>query len=400
MNRWANPAERGWHSGENHIHANYGYGEWYNSPETMLSQSAGEDLAVSNFMVANSDGDGIFDRKYFLGDVDPRSTDKTLLYWNQEFRSTIWGHMTLVNLSQLVEPIMTGFRDTTNPWDVPTNSDIARKTHLQKGLVNYTHVAQRPDDPYENPYTGKAIPVDVALGNIDSLDLNASYAGTVPLWYRLLNCGFRLTASAGTDTFLNRIRSRLPGGERVYVKLDGALNYDRWIEGLRPGRSFVTNGPILQLDVAGHGIGDTLQLGGPGSVRITTRAEAQFPIDRLEVVSNGVVVATAKPDRTGLSAEFDAEIPIATSGWIAVRASGPGHRDLPTGSLYAHTSPVYVTVAGASYDSSEDAEYFLKWIDRLHLAIRVRDRIPSDELRGHVQSQLDEARNVYRGLIR
>ncbi len=397
---WTNPAERGWHSGENHIHANYGYGEWYNSPESMLTQSAGEDLAVSNFMVANSDGDGIFDRRYFLGAVDPRSTDKTLLYWNQEFRSTIWGHMTLINLSQLVEPIMTGFRDTTNPWDVPTNSDIARRTHLQNGLVNYTHVAQRPDDPYENPYTGKAIPIDVALGNIDSLDLNASYAGTVPLWYRLLNCGFRLTVSAGTDTFLNRIRSRLPGGDRVYVKLDGPLSYDRWIEGLRAGRSFVTNGPMLQLEVAGHEIGDTAQLGGLGNVRVKARVDAQFPIDRLEVISNGTVVATADPDVSGLAAEFDGEIPMTTSGWIAIRASGPNHRDLPTGSQYAHTSPVYVTVAGAPYDATADAEYFLKWIDRLHLAIRVRDRVPSDELRKHVETQLDAARDVYQSLIR
>lgn len=102
----------------------------------MLVQSSGEDLAVSNFMVANSDGDGIFDRRWFSGELDPLSADRTLLYWNQEFRSTIRGHMTLVNLSQLVEPIMTGFRDTTNPWDVPTNADIARRVHLQGGLVN------------------------------------------------------------------------------------------------------------------------------------------------------------------------------------------------------------------------------------------------------------------------
>jgi len=56
-------------------------------------------------MVANSDGDGVFDREFFRGRLDARSTPRTLLYWNQEFRSTIWDHMTFANLGQLVEPI-------------------------------------------------------------------------------------------------------------------------------------------------------------------------------------------------------------------------------------------------------------------------------------------------------
>ena len=263
LKRWRNilPEWNGWYSGENHIHANYGYGEWYNTPKTMLRQCSGEGLHVCNFMVANSDMNGAFDREFFRGQPDSQSTDKTILYWNQEFRSTIWGHMTLVNLSHVVEPVFTGFKGTTNPWDIPTNSDVADRAHLQNGLVNYTHVAQRPDDPYQNPYTGKGIPVDVALGKIDTLDINASYAGTVPLWYRLLNCGFHLPASAGTDCFLNRIRSRLPGGDRVYVQIDGKLSYEKWIAGLRAGQSFVSNGPMLKLTVDGKELGDTVSVG-------------------------------------------------------------------------------------------------------------------------------------------
>ena len=41
--------------------------------------------------------------------------------------------MTLVNLNHLVEPIFTGFLRTTQPWDVPTNADIADHTHDQGG---------------------------------------------------------------------------------------------------------------------------------------------------------------------------------------------------------------------------------------------------------------------------
>jgi hypothetical protein len=399
LERWHHAAAEGWYSGENHIHANYGYGEWYNSPATMQEQCAGEDLHVCNFMVANSDGDAVFDREFFRGRPDPLSTERTLLYWNQEFRSTIWGHMTLVNLKQIVEPVFTGFKDTTNPWDVPTNADIADRAHWQNGLVNYTHVAQNPEDPYVNPYTGKGIPVDVALGRIDSLDLNASYAGTVPLWYRLLNCGFRLPASAGTDCFLNRITSRLPGGHRVYVQIDGPLTYDAWIEGLRAGRSFVTNGPMLRFAVDNQAIGDVLERPTAAEVRITASAQAQFPLDRIEVVYNGRVVATGQPAGNRMSASIDQQIPLNDSGWLAVRATGANHPDLPAGNQYAHSSPVYVVVAGQPAGSAEDARYFVQWLDRLELAVRLRDRIPTDDLQRHVASQFEAARRVYAQII-
>ncbi len=395
LERWAELPKRGWYSGENHIHANYGYGQWYNSPATMLTQCAGEGIGVCNFVVANSDTDGIFDREHFRGRLDPVSTNETLLYWNQEFRSTIWGHMTLVNLKQLVEPIMTGFKETTNPWDIPTNSDVADRTHWQGGHVNYTHVAQNPEDPYQNPYTGKGIPVDVALGKIDSLDLNASYAGTTVLWHRLLNCGFRLPASAGTDVFLNRVVSRLPGGDRVYVKIDGPLDYAKWIDGLRAGRSFVTNGPMLEFSVATAQLGDTIKLETPRELRFSAMARSHFPMAKVEVIYNGEVAVTVPLTDNKQVAELQNVIKLDRSGWLALRASGPGHVDHPVGSLDAHTSPIYVEVAGSPAGARADAELFLKWIDRLSLALRLRDRVPNDELRKHVQNQLEAARVVY-----
>jgi hypothetical protein len=63
-----------------------------------------------------------------------------------------------------------------------------------------------PSDPYHGPYTAKELPVDVALGKVDSIDvMGSNHEANLPLWYRLLNCGFRIPASAGTDCFLNRI---------------------------------------------------------------------------------------------------------------------------------------------------------------------------------------------------
>jgi TolB protein len=381
--RWAHPQAKGWHSGENHIHANYGYGHWYNHPGEMRLIVEGEGLEVANFVVANSDTDGIFDREFFRGRPDPLSTPETILYWNQEFRATLWGHMTLVDLKQLVEPLMTGFKDTTNPWDVPTNSDIADRVHVQKGHVNYTHPAQNPKDPYATAYSAKSIPVDVALGKIDSIDINGSFEATVPLWYRLLNCGFHVPASAGTDCFLNRIRSRQPGADRVYVNCEGAFSYDAWVRGLKWGRSFVTNGPILEFDS-----GRILRLDAPGSEVVRARVLSAERIDRFELIRNGEVTATGTLAADGLSGTIQEKVELNRSGWLSVRAYA--------GRLQAHASPIYVEIGGKPAGSKADAEGFLAWIDRLEDQFRTRDRAPNDDFRKHVRSQLEAAREVYR----
>lgn len=398
MERWVDQRARGWYSGESHIHANYGYGVWYNSPRTMLLQSAGEDLCVNNFMVANSDGNGVFDREYFLGRPDPASDGRTILYWNEEFRATLWGHMTLLNLKHIVEPIYTGFQNTSQPWDAPSNSDVADLTHDQNGLVNYTHPAQNVPDPYITAYSAKAMPMDVALGKIDSLDaMGANHEATVPLWYRLLNCGFRLPASAGTDCFLNRIPSRLPGSDRVYVRVEGAFSYERWIENLKAGRTFVTSGPMLELSAEGHSLGDLVRVPDGGTLRVSGKASSQFPLDRLELVRNGRVIAEAKSTGDRLSIAVEQAIPVDQSGWIALRVYGLPHRDQPGGPVFAHTSPIYLQVPGKPLDSREDAAYFLTWIDRLSADLRRRDRVPARS-RAHVESQLAAAREVYEKL--
>lgn len=388
LERWTNPAERGWYSGENHIHANYGYGEWYNTPETMLAQCAGEDLRICNFMVANSNTDGVFDREFFRGRPDPLSTAETILYWNQEFRSTSWGHMTLLSLDRLVEPIFTGFKDTTNPWDVPTNADIAERTRRQQGLANYTHVARNIGDPYLGAYSAKGLPVDVALGVIDTLDLNGAYAASVALWYRLLNCGFRLPPSAGTDCFLNRINSQLPGADRVYVRIDGAFSYKSWIDALRAGRSFVTNGPLIELTIEDKGPGDVIRLAAPRDVRVVAKVSSQFALTEVSLVHNGKTVARGRMSTDRQQGTIDAAVAAAQSGWYSLRA-------FASNQLEANSAPIYVEIADKPTASREDAEFFLKWIDRLAIELRVRDRTPDPQAKEHIEAQLEAARRVY-----
>lgn len=398
LERWINQPAKGWYSGENHIHANYGYGHWYNQPKTVLAQCAGENLNICNLVVANSDTDAVFDREFFRGRPDHLSTQETILYWNQEFRSTFWGHLTLVNLKQLVEPIFTGFKDTTNPWDVPTNSDIALETHRHHGHSNYTHPFRHLEDPYKGPYSAKGIPVDVALGHIDSLDINSGYPTPLRTWYQFLNCGFQLPASAGTDCFLNRIRSRYPGQDRVYVNIDGPLDYQKWIAGLRTGRSFVTNGPMLEFKVNGKLAGSVIKLTKADTIQINALGVSQFPLEQGELVLNGKVVAKTKPNQKG-QLVFDEPIKVDQSGWIAFRVSGPKHEDHHDHKLYAHSNPVYLQISNQPVDAGVDAEFFLAWIDRLEMELHQRNRIPTPEQHEHVHNQLNAARAIYQKMI-
>jgi hypothetical protein len=183
----------------------------------------------------------------------------------------------------------------------------------------------------------------------------------MPLWamevyYRFLNCGFRLPASAGSAS---GVKAAPLGYNRVYVKLQGAFAYDRWFRALKSGRSFATNGPMLFLTVDGKQPGEVLRLPNQGRRRVRVRAEvsSQKPLDRLEVLFKGKTVRTLRgTDR--LTADF--RIDVGETGWFAARAFDTPDRTV----RFAHTSPVYIEVSGDSGVVPEDAQFFIDWIDR------------------------------------
>ncbi len=61
-----------------------------------------------------------------------------------------------------------------------------------------------------------ALPVDLALGKVDyyeAVGFVDDLMATATVWYRLLNCGFRLPAGAGTDAMANYASLRGSGGD-------------------------------------------------------------------------------------------------------------------------------------------------------------------------------------------
>src|SRR5207249_561661 len=92
--------------------------------------------------------------------------------------------------------------------------------------------------------------------------------GVYQTWYDTLNLGFRLTPIAGTDHPCGMTAQVPPGRERFYTRVEGPLTYDSWLEGIRRGRTFVTNGPLLEFSVNGKAPGEEVLLKEAGRVLV------------------------------------------------------------------------------------------------------------------------------------
>ena len=218
---------------------------------------------------------------------------------------------------------------------------------------------------------------------------------TAAVWYRLLNCGFRLPAGAGTDAMANFASLRGPVGmNRVFVEAGPRLDHARFLAALKAGRSFATNGPLLSFTLGGRRLGDELALPeGRHSIEARATLRSIVPVDHLEIVGGGKVVADLPLAGDRTSATWTGRIPIDSSGWYSLRAYGdrPRHPVLDV-YPYATTSPVYVSVGGRPARSRADAEFFLAWIDRLLDAARAHGGWNTEEEKDRVLSSLGGAR--------
>jgi len=413
MRPWIRLREDGWYAGDSHVHLQTG-GPLAVTPATALLAARAEDVAYVNLCVSNNTGDDIRGAELITGRPHPVSTPRHLLVFGEEMRSSIYGHMQFFGIQKLVEPQYTGFKNTPQSHDFPANYVMAAEAVRQGGVVTYGHpmFAGKPDpygpDPTADNAAARELPVDAMLGKVHAIDLmsyNSDEQLSTELWYRLLNCGLKLSACVGTDALLDRSTDPLGGG-RVYVQLDGPLTMKSWLDGLKTGRTFVTNGPISRLQVEGQSPGSTCRLMQPGLVRVDVRVESLVPIDHIEVIVNGQVAhrRTLKPasaPNTGRTADvrlerFQIDLPLERSSWVGLRVQGPDSPHVIDGPAFAHTSPVYVLIGDRPIASGDDARYFVDWIERLLRVVAVRNRYASDRDRGKVESLFRKAQTAFR----
>ena len=182
-----------WVSGDVHVHMNYG-GAYRNTPKNLVAQAAAENLSIVEDLVVNKE-QRIPDIAYFSTKPDPASTPSTLLLHGQEFHTSYWGHLGLLNLSQhFLIPGYAAYPNTAAASFFPANADVADMAHEQHALVGYVHPYDTFPDPVKDASLTHELPVDVALGKVDYIEVLgfSDHKSTAAVWYRLLNCGFRL----------------------------------------------------------------------------------------------------------------------------------------------------------------------------------------------------------------
>jgi Tol biopolymer transport system component len=398
-------------SADLHVHMNYG-GVYRNTPANLVAQQSAEDLVLVENLVVNKE-QRIPDIAYFQTTPDRSSTPNRWLLHGQEFHTSYWGHLALLNLTHnFLLPDYAAYANTAASSPFPTNAVVEELAHQQQAMAGYAHPFDIEIDPAGDPTLTHGqpldealeLPIDAALGKVDYVEVLgfSDHRMTASVWYRLLNCGFRLPAGAGSDTMANYASLRGPVGlTRVYAGIPkDASSPAPLIEALKHGHTFATNGPLLGFTLGGKAPGEELRFpAGENKVTYSAWLRSFVPVDHLELVCNGKVVRDLTPKGDLQSADAKGTISIAQTGWCVLRASSdkPEHPVLDD-YVYATTSPIYVSVVGSVSKSADDAAFFIAWIDRLVEGAKANSNWNTPAERTSVLQMLEQARQVYMSL--
>jgi TolB protein len=359
---------------------NYG-GTYRNTPEHLVRQAEAEDLDVVFDLVVNKE-QRIPDIGYFSAAPDKASNDSVLLTHGQEYHTSLWGHLGLLGLSDhYLIPGYAAYANTAAASLYPTNAAVADLAHAQGALVGYVHPFDETPDPDAAGALTDELPVDVALGKVDYYEVVgfSEHRTSASVWYRLLNCGFRPAAASGTDAMANFASLRGPVGmNRVYALTVPTSNATterdnlsarraRWLDALRAGRTLVSNGPLIGLTIEGQPPGSAIAVpAGKSGVEYKGFLRSIVPVDHLELVLNGQVVRTIALRGTHMTADFAGKLAVTGNGWLLLRAwNDTAHPEIFDLYPYATTNAFYLHANDHAVHCGDDAQYFVKWIDRL-----------------------------------
>ena len=434
LKRWIHLAAEGWYSGDHHVHAagcaHYESPTEGVAPADMMRHVLGEDVDVGCCL---SWGPCWYHQKrYFEGKTNILSTPEHLLRYDVEvsgFPSSHCGHLVLLRLHEQDYPGTKLIEDWPS-WDLPilrwakSQGAVAGFAHSGWGLeVGPTRELPNYVVPPMNGIGANEYLVDVAHGACDFIStVDTPPVYELNIWYHTLNCGYRARISGETD-FPCIYGERLGIG-RSYVHVPGKLDFDSWAEGIKQGRSYVSDGKSHLMDFAVNGTeagvdGSEVRLGRSGeSVKVTATVAARlepkptaeteairrkalndkpyWDIERarigdtrkvpVEVVVNGKAVGKKEIVADGKERKLTFEVPIKESSWVALRV-------FPS----SHTNPVFVVVGGKPIRvSKRSVEWCLKAIDQCWKQKEPNTRV---EERKAAREAYDKARAEYRRIM-
>ncbi len=429
LERWIDPAHYGWYSGDHHVHA-AGCSHYQNPtegvlPQDMIRQIAGERLNIGAVLTWGPDY--YYQKQFFSGHDDALSKPDELMHYDLEvsgFPSSHAGHIVLLGLRQQDYPGATRISEWPT-WDQP----VFRWAKSQGAVVGFAHSGwglevMSSDLPnYEMPgFDGigaNEYVVDVTEpGLVDFISsVDTPYVWELSIWYHTLNVGFRTRIAGETD--FPCIYDQRVGIGRTYTKLDG-LSYANWLQALKAGRSYVSDGKshLMDFQLNGTPVGtgaSEVRLAAPAAVHAQVQVAAYldplpdqsirgkpynekpyWDVERarigdtrevpVELVVNGEPVARKNVLADGQLRDVAFDVPIEKSSWVAVRI-------LPS----AHTNPIFVLVGGKPVRASRrSAEWCLAAVSQCWT--QKAPRISVAEL-GAARQAYDRAREVYKTLL-
>ena len=434
LKRWINLSSLGWYSADHHVH---GAGcSHYESPEEgvkpldMFRQAEGEDLDVAAVLTWGPSW--YHQKKYFTGKDDPLSTKNNLMRYDVEvsgFPSSHAGHIVLLRLKEDDYPGTSTIEEWPS-WTLP----VLSWAKSQGGVVGYAHsgwglepmtptrqlpnyVIPKMDNIGANEYI-----VTVTKNMVDFFS-----AGDTPapwelnMWYHTLNAGFKTRLSGETDfpcIFDERV-----GLARSYFKPSGNMSYDSYVDAIKKGRSYVSDGKshIIDFKVNGQEAGvdeSKLSVNGRQELRISARVAAYLPAQqdesgkriastimeeqpywhierarkdstrtvRVELVVNGYAVDTTEITADGKWNDVAFKYTAERSSWVALRI-------YPS----AHTNPVFVEVDGKPISIRKSAGWCR---DAVEQCWKMKQANIREAERPAAKAAYDEARGVYERIMR
>ena len=401
LDRLIDARDAGWHSGDTHVHDLH-QGRYGLTHADFFNDLASEDLRVSIALI-HMDGTRLMGRWDDLtGQPHPLSTSEHILQYAQEFRGS-FGHVGLAGVKKFITPLVGGAGNTPFAADV-LNADYLLAAREQGATGGFMHPFSGPVATPED-VGATEIPMDVALGVGDFYDVICFWydeLDNAEIYYRLLNAGFRLAATGGTDNFSDVWRDPGPGASRTYARLDGDLSVDAWLEAVRERRTFATNGPLLFLTVDGVEPGGEIRVpgGGGGERAVVVEVASTTPLHSVEIVVNGAVAEVHEVAGMGERFQVESRVRLDGSGWIAARALGPASPLVADGYAFAQTSPVWIVAGGNEYRSAEDIRFLLAAVEAFRARVVARDRWVTPADRERFLARVDSAAAVYRELLR
>ncbi len=433
LKRWINLAKFGWYSADHHVHA--AGCSHYESPEEgvppidMWRQVVGEDLNVAAVLAW---GPGWYHQKsFFTGNISPLSTKENIMRYDVEvsgFPSSHAGHVVLLRLKEDDYPNTKTIEDWPS-WTLP----VLQWAKSQGAVTGYAHSGwglepTQPTSSLPNYVMPKmdGIGANEYIVTVTQNAVDFYSAGDTPpqwelnMWYQTLNCGFRTRLSGETDfpcIFDERV-----GIARSYFKTDSTLNYDAYVDALKKGRCYVSDGGshIINFSVNGLEVGtknSELNINVDENVKITAQAAAFLPaqqteegtaivkraqdeqpywnIERarigksrnvnVELIVNGEAVDSTVITADGSLQNISFQYPIKKSSWVALRI-------YPS----SHTNPIFIIKDKKPIHELKSAQWCRKAVDQCWMMKQGNIR-PSE--RADAEAAYNNARKIYDAII-